>query len=683
MIFKACCITKLVLQFFEIIKNREARIIIMPNKPTYQELEKRVQELETALDDIEQKKPTDALHAGRRRFKELIKNSSDSIVILNKDGIQTYVSDAVEKHLGFKPHEVVNISVIEKMIHPDDQQKTLAAFTKIIEEGEGGVQYRHRHKNGSWVYFEARGTNQLDNPDIKGVVLNVRDITERKHVEDALKKSEEIFRVAFQTSPNAITLTTIKDGIYVDINDAFSNMLGYSKKDVIGKSSLVLNIWNDVQDRDLLASALKKHGLVKNLEAEFKGKNGQIISGLMSACILDIENRRYLLAITQDITEKKEADQTIRLMKYGVDRASDCIFWMNSKAYFIFVNNAACNLSGYSNEELLSMNLNQIDKKVILDAWPDRLAKLKHVKSYKFESQLSTRDGQLIPVEIISSYVLFEGAESIFSFVHDISERKKAQQARIKAQQIAGEHEKLALVGQIAGKMAHDFNNILAIIMGNAELALLNCKEEKTIQILGLIFNQTIRGKKLTKNLVVFANDQEPKHEFFRLSEKIDLVFNLLKKDLLGIEQIKEYTPGVPDLLADPGMIEHAFVNLVQNSIHATSMVEQPKIVIRTFHIDKNIYIEIEDNGCGIPKEALDRIYEPAFTMKGSSDVRGSYRPGIKGTGYGMANVKKYIEQHRGNISIDSEIDKGTKITINLPVIKKELTHQETMEIQK
>jgi two-component system, cell cycle sensor histidine kinase and response regulator CckA len=272
---------------------------------------------------------------------------------------------------------------------------------------------------------------------------------------------------------------------------------------------------------------------------------------------------------------------------------------------------------------------------------------------------------------------------SLEGFITDITERKQAEKEKINAQQIAGEQKKLALVGQIAGKMAHDFNNILAVIMGNAQLSLLDCKEAKTIKTLELIFNQTIRGKNLTKNLVVFAKDQEPKQEFFRLGEKIDLVCDLLKKDLQGIELVKEDKAGIPDLLADPGMIEHAFVNLLQNSIHAVSLVEHPRIITRIYSLDDNICIEIEDNGCGIPKEYLDNIFEPSFTLKGSKDMTGSYGREIKGTGYGMANVKKYIDQHKGSISIESEIGSGTKFTISLPVIKKELTSQEKAEIQK
>jgi signal transduction histidine kinase len=265
----------------------------------------------------------------------------------------------------------------------------------------------------------------------------------------------------------------------------------------------------------------------------------------------------------------------------------------------------------------------------------------------------------------------------------EFKERKGAEAEKLIAQKIAGEQKKLALVGQVAGKITHDFNNILGIVMGNTELALLDCQEPKIKKILELIFEQTIRGKNLTKNLVAFAKDQEPKQEFFRISEKIELVLNLMRKDLKEIELIKEDKPGVPELLADPGMIEHALINLMQNSIHATSMNESPRIIVRTYSLDNKICFEIEDNGCGISKENLENIYEPSFTLKGSRDVTGSYKSGIKGTGYGMANVKKYVEQHKGSISIESEVGVGATFTICLPIIKKELTTKEKAELKK
>jgi len=226
----------------------------------------------------------------------------------------------------------------------------------------------------------------------------------------------------------------------------------------------------------------------------------------------------------------------------------------------------------------------------------------------------------------------------------------------------------MALVGQIAGKIAHDFNNMLTIIMGNIDLALMDCTDAALKKTLELVYKETMRGKNLTKNLVAFARDQEPRQELFRINEKIDLVIKLLEKDLEGIDLIREYKTGVPELFADPGMIGHALINLIQNSIHATSKIEQPRIAIKTDCLDNKICFEIEDNGCGIQEEHMKNIFIPSFTLKGDKDATGSYKTGIKGTGYGISNVKKYIEQNNGNISIKSVFGSGTKFTISLPV---------------
>jgi len=271
----------------------------------------------------------------------------------------------------------------------------------------------------------------------------------------------------------------------------------------------------------------------------------------------------------------------------------------------------------------------------------------------------------------------------IVGIFRDISDRKRNEAEKIQAHKNAAEHKKLAFVGQIAGKMAHDFNNVLGIIMGNTELSLLDCKDADTKKTLELIYNQTIRGKNLTKNLVAFAKDQEPKQKNFLLNEKMELVLTLLKKDLEGINLIREYSHGMSEILADPGMIEHAVVNLIQNSIHATSLAERPKIIIRTYQKDEWIFMEIEDNGCGIPQEFLGEIFEPSFSLKGDKDTIGMYKPQIKGTGYGMSNVKKYIDQHKGDISIRSEFQKNTKVTVKLPIIKKKLTYEEITQVKK
>ncbi|MCG8689561.1 MAG: PAS domain-containing protein, partial [Desulfobacterales bacterium] len=168
--------------------------------------------------------------------------------------------------------------------------------------------------------------------------------------------------------------------------------------------------------------------------------------------------------------------------------------------------------------------------------------------------------------EIVAGIVIF----------HDITTRKQIEKEKLDAQKFALEQAKHALVGQVAGKMAHDFNNILGVIMGNAELALVECRNREMKRIFSLILGQTHRGKNLTKNLVAFARDQEPKQAFFHLNGKIDLVLDLMKKDLARIWVETRYEPDLPKLLADPGMIEHMLVNLIQNAVHAVSRADRP-----------------------------------------------------------------------------------------------------------
>ena len=137
----------------------------------------------------------------------------------------------------------------------------------------------------------------------------------RKKTEEKINTSEEKFRLAFLTSPDAILLTTMKDGICLEINEGFSKTMGYPRMDVIGKSSLDLNIWKNNKDRDRLMSALQKNGIVENFEAEFLTKSGKVRLGLISARVIFIENENCLLSICRDITEQRKLELQYRQAK--------------------------------------------------------------------------------------------------------------------------------------------------------------------------------------------------------------------------------------------------------------------------------------------------------------------------------------------------------------------------------
>ncbi len=382
-------------------------------------------------------------------------------------------------------------------------------------------------------------------------------------------------------------------------------------------------------------------------------------------------------------TEKKlrESETLFRTL---FETAVDAIFIKDKNLKYRMVNPAMGRHFGKNSEDLIGKTNTYLFGKKISDKVHHvdyRVLKGETIQEFAnrpIEGQ--TRSLHIIKVPLKNSEGKITG---LCGIVRDITELKQAEEEKLNAERYLGEQKKHALVGQIAGKIAHDFNNILGVIMGSAELSLFECEDAGTREVLKLIFDQTVRGKNLTRNLVAFAKDQEPKHESFKIKDKIDLVVNLMKRDLAGIELIIEDGPNVPELIADPGMIEHAMVNIIQNSIHALGKVERPKITIRISACSDSICLEIEDNGCGIPQSHMKRIYEPSFTLKGIKDVTDSYKHSVKGSGYGMSNTRKYIEQHKGSIRVESEFASGTKLTIHLPVIKKELTQDEKTVIIK
>ena len=397
---------------------------------------------------------------------------------------------------------------------------------------------------------------------------------------------------------------------------------------------------------------------------------------------LNIEFAVHAAQRDREIFKKQEEHKRERAwLQLLLEGSRDGIVLLDNNGRAQDANRTFAQTLGYSMEEVLSLHVWDWDAN-----WPREqlLEMIKNVDESgdRFETLHRRKDGSICDVEVSTSMAMREGRKMVFCVCRDISERKKIQAEKTQALAEVAEARELALVGQVAGKLAHDFNNILGIIMGNVELTLMDCEDIKVRETLELVLEQTQRGQKLTRNLVAFAKDQEPRQRFFSVDRKIEQALTLFKEDFENINLIRDYSQEVPDLFADPGMTEHALVNILQNAIHAVSCSQCPAILVRTSNKDGDIIIEIEDNGCGIPEEFLDRIFEPAFTLKGSRDDIKAYKNGIKGTGYGMANVKKYVVQHQGRINVSSKVQKGTRVEIALPVIERNLTPKEIRQVQ-
>ncbi len=549
---------------------------------------------------------------------------------------------------------------------------------RFIEEG---------FVRGKYLVLDVRKAPFYDDRGrMVGTVGCARDITKEQAIEKKLKKSEERFRQMADFLPIPVAEFDLELNLLY-ANRASLEYFGYTREDYEKYSSISCLI------------PKYKIGLVRSwlddlcrgkerypFEMQFLKKDGSSIYGMINATpIKDHDDTVAIRACFTDLSDRRNAEIVLKenetRFRTLFNGFNDAIFVhpFAEKGFqnFVEVNDVACEWYGYSRDELLEMSPRDlVEEPGGIDRLEARLD-LKETGKRTIEALNKRRNKEIFPVEISSSVFEFHGEQMVLSTVRDITDRRQSEKERAEAVKFAAEQEKYALVGQVAGKMAHDFNNILGGIMGNAELSLIDCRDPDIKNTLEIILDQTMRGKNLTKNLVAFARDQEPKEEFFNLNEKLELVLSLMKKELEQVAVERQFEQKLPELLADPGMIEHALVNLIQNAVHAMSKKDAPKLRISTVHSINCLVIEIQDNGCGIPTQYHDRIYTPSFTLKGSKDVRGVYEKGIRGTGYGMSNVKKYIQKHRGGIAFNSREGEGTTFVLSIPLVNKELTRTE------
>ena len=290
----------------------------MPAKPTYEALERQVAALQAKLQACQRKCArgpalplfpaadcTPLLHAIVHNAPSVIyvKDTAGRFILVNQNFCDIFQLNEKDV-LGKTPTELFPADIARQHLANDRQivqTRLPATFCEraVLPEGP------HEYLSVKFPIF-----------DESGAVIAVggisTDISERVRAEEQLRLSKERFRLAFETSPDAINLNRMADGVYLDINQGFTRLMGYTREDVIGKSSLALNIWHNPADRLRLVEGLQKAGTINDLEAEFVRKDGAVGVGLMSARVLEIDNEKMILSVTRDITGSKQAEASLR-----------------------------------------------------------------------------------------------------------------------------------------------------------------------------------------------------------------------------------------------------------------------------------------------------------------------------------------------------------------------------------
>jgi two-component system cell cycle sensor histidine kinase/response regulator CckA len=498
-----------------------------------------------------------------------------------------------------------------------------------------------------------------------------RDITERKRAETALRESEEQLESIFNNSTNGLAFTESDSGKILKVNDTWVRMSGISRSDAIGKTTSELNMWAHEHEHEACLATLGRGGRPRDFEATLTIRGGERHL-VLNADFVDLHSRRYLLWELRDITERKRAEQEIALLKHSIDVHYDAAYWTDSDSRFIYINDAGCKALGLECGELIGKTILAINENATAERMKVVWDTLRTEGFHRTESFHRRKDGSEFPVEILTSYVRFGGKEYACGFARDISERKVAEEEKAKLTGQLQQAQKMESVGRLAGGVAHDFNNMLGVILGHAELAL------ERVDPVGPLHNDLVniqaaaqRSADLTRQLLAFARKQTVAPKVLNLNNTVVGMLKMVRR-LIGEDIKLEWRPG-EDLWPvniDPTQIDQILANLCVNARDAIASVGKITIETGTKVVDaelaaatvgmvpgEKVWLAVSDDGCGMDPATLARVFEPFFTTKEVG----------KGTGLGLATVYGIVKQNDGFIDARSELGHGTAFTIYFP----------------
>ena len=388
-----------------------------------------------ARDITQRKKSQQELEENEDNLRTILHSIGDAVITTDRSGKIKLMNTLAEALTGWSESDAMN-KLFKDVVHIIDEntRKRIAdPIEKVIKKG--GVLYFGKNallvsKSGNEIPVSDSGAPILNSEgQITGIVFVFRDQTqERKHRRE-LRESEEKYRMAFKTSPDSININRL-DGLYVDINDSFTALTGYSRQDVIGKLSSEINIWAIPEDREKLIKDLDEKGYAENLESVFRSKDGSLKTGLMSARVIMLNSEPHILSITRDISERKKSEEAIRLRDHALNSADNAIVITNSDGTIEWVNKAFTTLTGYSFHEATGQNPRLLksgkhDRQFYEMLWNTILAG----KVWKGEFVNKRKDGTLYTEEQIITPVLDEN-NKISRFIGiktDITQRKETE----------------------------------------------------------------------------------------------------------------------------------------------------------------------------------------------------------------------------------------------------------------
>ncbi|MCX6684699.1 MAG: PAS domain S-box protein, partial [Methanoregula sp.] len=292
----------------------------------------------------------EALRESKESFKALAENANDGILIATAGGAHTYANRRASEITGYSVAELLKTS-IKDLAAPDEVKNLMEKFRKRISGEDIPKQYETViiRKDGKSVPIEFTSAKTIWHGQ-PAIMVIIRDITERKRAEEVLRLVQEKYTKAFLLAPDAITISELDSGRFVEVNEAATTIFGYSREELIGKSALELGIWLKKEDRDTFINQIREHTKICYYEIIERRKSGALYNASITADTITIGNLRYLIAIVRDVTERKQMEEALRESeeRYRIltDAAHDVIYTLSPEGMVTFMNSGGSALIG-------------------------------------------------------------------------------------------------------------------------------------------------------------------------------------------------------------------------------------------------------------------------------------------------------------------------------------------------
>jgi PAS domain S-box-containing protein len=618
----------------------------------YQDITKRM-EAERATNESEEK------------YRTILDSIEEGYFEVDLPGNLTFFNDSLCKMTGYSREELMGLNNRDYTT-PETSKRMYQVFNEVYRTGlpANVSEYDIIRKDGSTCIFEM-STSLVRDAKGKPVGFRgiVRDITDRKQAEKALRESEERYRQLLNHAPAGIFEVDYREQKFVTVNDVMCRYTGYTREEFLALNPFdILTEESKMRFMERLNRILAGEKVPETVEFTIRGKGGREFWVMLNARFVYEDGiLKGATVVVHDITDRKLADEALRKSEERyrllVDNANDGIF-IAQDGRIKFPNPKTLEVVGYTASELERIPYFDLIHPEDRDMFAARQKKRREGEENlpgTYTLRVVNKAGEELWTQVSAVPIHWEGRPATLNFVRDITPQKRLEEQLLQAQ-------KMEAIGTIAGGVAHNFRNILAVISMKSQLVQMKYPDHPSLQEIAQGINTYVdRGVHLVEGLMQFCR-KEAKRELkpINLCGLLQETYGLISKSFDKIIDIRSDIPESLTIMADSAGLSQVLMNLCTNARDA--MPKGGVLEIGARQEEDRAVVTVSDTGLGMSKDDLEKCFDPFFTTK---------EPG-KGTGLGLSTTYGIIKEHGGHIQVQSKLNEGTTFTLSFPLASTE-----------